>query len=135
MSKVQPEDSVSKVVKTLRGPLDAAQVKLRTSKSFKKMVCELCEKCVLWHQTTWRLRLRAALDFDKPLAVASAPPARTLPTAAAAIALLCAAHPPSAAASPSGLASSHRLRLRRLGGPGTRCYHTHRSWASRSSLR
>ena len=54
MSKVQPEDSVSKVVKTLRGPLDAAQVKLRTSKSFKKMVCELCEKCVL-SQTTWLL--------------------------------------------------------------------------------
>ena len=55
MSKVQPEDSAScKVVETLRDPLDAAQVKLRTSKSFKKMVCELCERCVL-SQTTWLL--------------------------------------------------------------------------------
>ena len=45
MSKVQPEDSAScKVVETLRDPLDAAQVKLRTNKSFKKMVCELGEK-------------------------------------------------------------------------------------------
>ena len=70
MSKVQPEDSVSKVVKTLRGPLDAAQVKVRTSKSFKKMVCELCERCVAvadhLASIQCRLRLRAALDFDNP---------------------------------------------------------------------
>ena len=54
----------------MRDPLDAAQVKLRTSKSFKKMVCELCERCVAvadhLASIQCRLRLRAALDFDKP---------------------------------------------------------------------